>query len=87
MRLKRKEPSYSLERCAAGPIEVLAWRLLITIIVVLGGWWIIPLAHRTLESVGKASAEPTTLCVCVREPWEASLLGGGLREERLQNLL
>ena len=64
MSLKREEPTYALERCAAGPIEVLAWRLLIIIIVVLGGLWIIPLAHRTPESVGKASAEPTTIGVC-----------------------
>ena len=64
MNIKRSWPTYPLERFAAGPIVCSSLAVLVIIIVVLGGRWIIPLAHRTPESVGKASAEPTTLGVC-----------------------
>ena len=63
MNIKRSWPTYPLERFAAGPIVCSSLTVLIIIIVVLGGRWIIPLAHWTPESVGKASAEPTTLGV------------------------
>ena len=63
MNIKRSWPTYPLERFAAGPIVCSSLTVLIIIIVVLGGRWIIPLAHWTPESVGKASAELTTLSV------------------------
>ena len=54
----------------------------IIIIVVLGGFRIIPLAIGTSGSVGEASAEPTP--VGVRETPETCQLGGGLPEEGLK---
>ena len=80
MRFKGKEASYTY--CASRlPLELLGLAAFIIIVVVS----LIPLPFGTLGSGGGGSAELSTPAgECVREPPEASQLGGGLRKGRLQ---